>query len=874
MPKDATQTYQPPPLTTTSQEPVGVPIPPVLKRNNACLACRKRKLRCSADRPACTTCLRSHAHIMKHIKPGQIAPTLHCEYEDLSDLPTPSTGGKPKGGKKVDKLETRVQQLEGLLRQVVGSAVVDAVGSGGTWNAQAGPSNFVPSYSPGPQSPFPPSSYNSGPIPPPFYHHPSPTAGLDLLASSSTAPTSSSSFGHLDQQQQQQQEQRPQPSHSPSFPFPPSNGHQQQQQHQQTSQSTFPIPLSNGHPHLQRGSPGSITDYHSPPDFPNSSNSQSQPPPPPPRISSQSEQATGRPFQTNSQASRPLSRKFNTFPPSETSPSSFGPSATTPTPSSNLRESHSREETPAHDDQILDLLWPGYPPHLPSPGFLQHVVEVYFNAVPMSNYLLNRTRFVTRMALPPTHELFPHPAVLHSICAIAARYTSLPLHAPADVIRDAPLSKKARSKRSRLDEGSKPTKDGLTAPIDDEDDFGAIHAQWTKIYFEQSVKNPDEWLDLTLAAVLLGGYMHQHARWVEGWTWIGQATRLAIPLGLHAFQNPTTSADDKTRVNRLYLIPSGDPSDEIDRVQRTNLWWMLYAHDTFASTTSGWPASIPVPDMTIGLPIYSASQIPSTVLGPTQNGYSPDLFSHHPPVHRNVMSLMMKAALLVRKVNDLSRKLDAMGCEDFRQQLEFQELDALITAFQQSFPAEFRDISPPTQGDQSVQSLNPELLHAHCLPWLAILCLHSSSSDPSDPFCPSSIRIREATSALLDRLWVISNTPFDFALLHPFTVFIWFTAAKSLLPFAEEARDRSDFQRAASLRSEVDVFRSAILIIGQKLPIGLRTVKMLDHLIEVVDKRGAAPASAPTDLVAPKSLVLKVAPTWIGADVIDKTLEQ
>lgn len=76
----------------------------------------------------------------EHIKPGQIAPALHCEYEDLSDLPAPSTG-KPKGGKKVDKLETRVQQLEGLLRQVVGSAVVDAVGAGGTWNAQAGPSS-------------------------------------------------------------------------------------------------------------------------------------------------------------------------------------------------------------------------------------------------------------------------------------------------------------------------------------------------------------------------------------------------------------------------------------------------------------------------------------------------------------------------------------------------------------------------------------------------------------------------------------------------------------------------------------------------------------------------------------------------------------
>jgi len=51
---------------------------------------------------------------------------------------------------------------------------------------------------------------------------------------------------------------------------------------------------------------------------------------------------------------------------------------------------------------------------------------------------------------------------------------------------------------------------------------------------------------------------------------------------------------------------------------------------------------------------------------------------------RRVSSLTASfiAFAVVRKVNDLSRRLDAMGCEDYRQQLEFQELDALITAFQ------------------------------------------------------------------------------------------------------------------------------------------------------------------------------------------------
>jgi hypothetical protein len=82
---------------------------------------------------------------------------------------------------------------------------------------------------------------------------------------------------------------------------------------------------------------------------------------------------------------------------------------------------------------------------------------------------------------------------------------------------------------------------------------------------------------------------------VEGWTWIGQAVRLAIPLGLNAFQKP--SAGPAELGQRLYLIPAADSSEEIDRVQRCNLFWMLYAHDTFASTTSGWASAIPIADM-------------------------------------------------------------------------------------------------------------------------------------------------------------------------------------------------------------------------------------------------------------------------------------
>lgn len=63
-------------------------------------------------------------------------------------------------------------------------------------------------------------------------------------------------------------------------------------------------------------------------------------------------------------------------------------------------------------DYFMDLLWPGWPSHLPSPGKLEHVVQSFFDLVPFATEMLSRTRFLTRLALPPTHKDFPHPVSL------------------------------------------------------------------------------------------------------------------------------------------------------------------------------------------------------------------------------------------------------------------------------------------------------------------------------------------------------------------------------------------------------------------------------------------------------------------------------
>ncbi|KAL1406004.1 hypothetical protein Q8F55_007687 [Vanrija albida] len=54
-----------------------------LKRNHACLQCKKRKVKCDAVRPTCNPCLRSHAHALRSAQRNKSRPPpLVCSYAE------------------------------------------------------------------------------------------------------------------------------------------------------------------------------------------------------------------------------------------------------------------------------------------------------------------------------------------------------------------------------------------------------------------------------------------------------------------------------------------------------------------------------------------------------------------------------------------------------------------------------------------------------------------------------------------------------------------------------------------------------------------------------------------------------------------------
>lgn len=84
-----------------------------LKRNQACHQCRKRKLKCNAQKP-CATCTKSH-RLAVAANPTLAGTEPECTFDEFTpDNPPPPPEG-PRA--KYQRLENRINELEALLKE-------------------------------------------------------------------------------------------------------------------------------------------------------------------------------------------------------------------------------------------------------------------------------------------------------------------------------------------------------------------------------------------------------------------------------------------------------------------------------------------------------------------------------------------------------------------------------------------------------------------------------------------------------------------------------------------------------------------------------------------------------------------------------------
>ncbi|EIW72570.1 hypothetical protein TREMEDRAFT_36788, partial [Tremella mesenterica DSM 1558] len=86
-----------------------------LKRNHACLQCKKRKVKCDGTRPSCAPCLRSHAHALRSAqRNSSTPPILTCTYTEVE---TPdSRGNSPPSDPLRSVNETEQRKRRGAKR--------------------------------------------------------------------------------------------------------------------------------------------------------------------------------------------------------------------------------------------------------------------------------------------------------------------------------------------------------------------------------------------------------------------------------------------------------------------------------------------------------------------------------------------------------------------------------------------------------------------------------------------------------------------------------------------------------------------------------------------------------------------------------------
>jgi hypothetical protein len=194
--------------------------------------------------------------------------------------------------------------------------------------------------------------------------------------------------------------------------------------------------------------------------------------------------------------------------------------------------------------------------------------EVFFQHVPTVTRLFHYDTFKAKMALPATHKDFPNVAVLHGICAAAARYT-------ARVFTCAPEDEPWLRANQYADE-----------PVREED-FGVRHALFAWRSVHQQLASGVNIYECAQACILLANHNHMYARWAEGWVTIGLAGRLMAPLGLALKEQPGIGPGPAQRGPLMKPAVNG-----IEREERRALFWASVLYDSQISASAGWPGSI------------------------------------------------------------------------------------------------------------------------------------------------------------------------------------------------------------------------------------------------------------------------------------------
>ncbi|WVQ98640.1 hypothetical protein IAU59_005770 [Kwoniella sp. CBS 9459] len=827
----------------------------VLRRNQACLQCRKRKL----ARPHCATCVRSYRHLLRTAPKSN--PTLCCDYDDGNahsaepEKGTSSAAAEPEeedgGGKKKRKAsgegkrkkkdeefeeerDRLTKKIEELQAQLTTQLQPPAESSTQSTNDQSDRSwsNVAQSFQE------------------PSAAAPSPTAFLEMLSSAAGGashignanPGPVWGSGSLDQLQENNAQ-----GFKPMFPF---------NARRRASRSTFDADISPGitsedsrRSSLQNSVPSGSTESESTSApamlSPNGIFNFSPGPSGPVDTSQHTLGSQWPPIQMGPDGLQPSTKIDGPWRAVETietvlqaSMSGFadtGPDINAmPQDGSgmdtdiNLDGLQAGLDAAMQQQLLMDLFWPGWPVNLPEPNVVNDLIEAFFSLIPNLSRLLHRPRFLARMALPPTHSNFPHPALIHAICAAAAAWC------PPEI-----YEKSSRVKQWQWQENSSA---GMSMPpgLDTKGQktpfsFGLAQAAFAKDAVQDGLNTGNRLFDVVRAMIILCRVFIDDTRMLECWAYGGLVARMLLPLGLNV-----RSAE--LSLKSVMLPPA---ADALEREERRAAVWMAFYHDTIASSASGWGTSMSLEELSVPLPV-SAKDFEEgieTMEPNPQDIESPDLWVKHPVTDSFVMTI--KATILMNRVNRFARRWKNRHLrenDDYEgmNKPEFRDLANAISCFQMSFPSTMRDVTKLT----AKKSFDIDLISARMLPHAAIICLYEPFADITDADDPSTRRLLSSTQAIVSIVQQLASVVSDSgsqvtsrnftSTMHSSASICLVTSARTSLLFLRHALNTGDLATAQSHRTDCEMIRMALAQFGLRSKIGNHHAQLIEYFMDRV----------------------------------------
>ncbi|KAK4052976.1 hypothetical protein OIO90_004100 [Microbotryomycetes sp. JL221] len=480
------------------------------------------------------------------------------------------------------------------------------------------------------------------------------------------------------------------------------------------------------------------------------------------------------------------------------------------------------------DTSLWSLFNPGWPHSLPPPAVVRHLVVLFFTRATVPSQMLSQARFMASLELPPLSPGFPETALLHAICGYVV----------VTVAEDA----------------LKSVSNGVSY-WGSEPNPRSYHYKHAKRSIDEGLIGRKNVFQLVQASILTSYIAYQTGLFTELWIVSGTMTRLLTPLQLNHIPPFDYMANEgllhypEWRRNMrggksAHGIEEGlvgpvsgkastlmPPAKDLDEyIERVKTFWLAFAIDRHASAATDWSPAIDELDISTHLPCETLYPGPELEIDRHLERIhalsikSPNFFDP-PPANVPIGSfgIYVKGCLLMGRVSNFLQRLPrytqvppGYTCATYRDAVaaspQFQELDLALAKFRNSSvsAADFEKSLGMSDGCM--------LISAYCVPHVATLLLHEPMVDEDDrsPTSSLAMSLRSATCVVRALTLLYYSSSSDCFGIDPFLSFTWSVVGRCLVrDFAVRRRWKDDQAQLDKAQQSRDLAWQCLMAVKQ-----------------------------------------------------------